>query len=133
MNRFTSVCLSAKHKTLADLLHLISVRTMTACHWPKPATLVISIIDMYTMISMANDMLATLSISMAYAMLATLAREDKSLLIACFYRHPRIEIIIIIINRRIFVSLTLMFNIYSHDSETPLVCMYVCMYVCVCV
>src|SRR4029434_1723757 len=79
MNRFTSVCLSvfcyAKHKTLTDLLHLISVRTMTACHWPKPATLVISIIDMYTMISMANAMLATLSISMAYAMLATLAKE----------------------------------------------------------
>ena len=35
-------------------------------------------------ISMANAMLATLSISMAYAMLATLAKEDKSLLIACF-------------------------------------------------
>ena len=48
--------------------------------------------NMYTMsmISMANAMLAPLSISMVYAMLATLAKEDKSLLIACFYRHPRI-------------------------------------------
>src|SRR4029434_1990684 len=41
-------------------------------------------------ISMANAMLATLFISIAYAMLATLAKEDKSLLIACFYRYPRI-------------------------------------------
>ena len=87
MNRFISVCLSVE--LLRKTQNTWPVAFDLSQNNDRPgengrlqlATLVISI---------ANAMLATLLISMAYAMLATLAKEDTSLLIACFYRHPRI-------------------------------------------